>query len=277
MFSKCTVLAINIAILLLFKGIHSEIVETENGRVQGTRIQTWTGKDVHAFYGIPYAEPPIDELRFAPPVPVNSWTQTHNATEYGPRCMQFVTFNHSFEISEDCLMLNIFTRNLPSDSATELKPVIVFLHGGGLERGSANSNQPNYIMDRDIVFVGINYRLGAFGFLSTGTEEAPGNLGLKDQVMALKWIHNNIRHFGGDPDRITLAGLSAGGYSVTALMASPMAANLFHGIISVSGAITWQMGLANHHFDTAISLGKQLDCIDERPAELIACLKTVYS
>lgn len=277
MFFKCVVLVINIAILLLLKGINSEVVETENGPVEGTIIQTWTGKEVHAFYGIPYAEPPINELRFEPPFPVTSWNETHNATEYGSICMQFVSFNHSFVMSEDCLKLNIFTRNLPSENATELKPVIVFFHGGGLERGSANQNRPNYIMDRDVVFVGINYRLAVFGFLATGTKEAPGNLGLKDQVMALKWIHTNIRHFGGSPDKITLAGLSAGGYSITALMASPMAVNLFQGIISLSGAITWQMGLANHHLDTAISLGRQLDCIDERPEELVACLKTVNS
>lgn len=264
-------------ILLLLNEFDCEIVEIDNGQVEGTILQTWTGQNFDAFFGIPFAQAPVNELRFEPPVPVESWTGVRDATDYGPICMQPFD-NDPFVSSEDCLNLNVFTRNLPLNSATELKPVIVFLHGGALERSSGAQQGPDYIMDRDVVFVTINYRLGALGFLATGTEEAPGNVGLKDQVLAsLKWIKTNIRSFGGNPDRVTIAGLSAGGYSNTALMASPLviADNLFHGLISLSGAITWQMGLANNHLDTAINLGKQLNCTDESPRELVACLKTV--
>lgn len=271
--SKREILFTIFTIFWVCNNISSEIVETENGEVAGTILQTWTDLDFHAFYGIPFAKAPINELRFQPPVPAESWTGVREATEYGPICMQ--SFPNSYVKSEDCLNLNIFTRNLQSTGATELKPVIVFLHGGALEFGAGIEQQPHYIMDRDIVFVTINYRLGALGFLATGTEDAPGNLGLKDVVMALKWIKTNIKSFGGNPDKVTLAGLSAGSYSNTALLASPMAEKLFHGVISMSGAITWQMGLANHHLDTAIALGKQLNCTDERPKELVTCLKTV--
>lgn len=126
------------------------------------------------------------------------------------------------DISEDCLRLNVYTRELPPGSR---KPVLVYIHPGGYYGVSGQSKNyagPHYLMDRDIVLVTMNYRLGSLGFLSTGTEDSPGNNGLKDQVIALRWVRNHISKFGGDPNTVTLMGYSAGAMSVTLHMVSPM-------------------------------------------------------
>jgi len=250
----------------------SEIVDTENGAIEGFVMESWTGQSFHAFLRIPFAEAPIGELRFQPPIAAQPWTGIRNGTYYGPMCWQERRYGRTAEMSEDCLQLNVFTKNLP---ITELKPVIAFVHGGGFEDSSAIEQGAEYLMDRDIVYVTINYRLGALGFLATGSIEAAGNVGLKDQALALKWIQNNIERFGGDPNRVTIAGLSAGGYSVTALLASPMAAGNFHRVIAMSGAISWKMGFKSNQLETAERLAVRLDCTTETPAALVACLKTV--
>lgn len=190
-------------IIFLLHGVSSVIVDTENGSLNGTIIQTWTGKNVYAFFGIPFAQPPIFNLRFQPPKPVESWNGVRPAIEYGPICWQARQENMP-DMDEDCLTLNVFTKNLPLSPETELKPVIVFIHGGGLYAASASLEAgPLYLSDRDIVYVSMNYRLGALGFLSTGTVDSLGNMGMKDQVMALRWIKTNIRNFGGNPERVT--------------------------------------------------------------------------
>jgi carboxylesterase type B len=233
-----------------------EIIEIGDGKLEGTVMQTRKSIEFHAFLKIPYAEPPIGNLRFQPPVQNRKWEGVLNATIYGPICMQYL-YDSMYGESEDCLHLNVFTKSLGNKNG--LKPVIVYIHGGvsmlqfyklsyitsvfqGFEYGAGSSNGPSYLMDRDIVLITINYRLGPFGFLALGTKEATGNMGLKDQVMALKWIQRNIIYFGGDPNSITIAGLSAGAYSTTAHMASPLSKGLFIRVISLSGAITWQKG-----------------------------------
>ena len=129
-------------------------------------------------------------------------------------------------------------------------------------------------MDRDIVLVTINYRLGPFGFLALGTKEAVGNMGLKDQAMALKWVQRNIVYFGGDPNLVTIAGLSAGAYSTTAHMASPLSKGLFHRVISLSGAITWQKGLQNNGIKEVLVLAQRLNCSTVL-SELFNCINQV--
>lgn len=129
-------------------------------------------------------------------------------------------------------------------------------------------------MDRDIVLITLNYRLGPFGFLALNTKEATGNMGLKDQAIAFKWIQRNIIHFGGDPNLVTIAGLSAGGYCTTAHMASPISKGLFHRVIALSGAITWQRGLKNNGINEAIILAKKLNCSSDL-SELLNCLNQV--
>jgi carboxylesterase type B len=127
-------------------------------------------------------------------------------------------------------------------------------------------------MDRDVVLVTVNYRLGALGFLATGTSLAVGNMGLKDQAFAIQWVNRNIAKFGGDPESVTLAGLSAGAYSTTALMVSEMSKDLIHGVIAMSGAITWQKGLQNSHVDKAQELAASLNCSTD-VNELVDCLR----
>lgn len=162
------------------------------------------------------------------------------------------------------------------EMSSELKPVIVYVHGGGFVVGSASLDAgPRYLLDRDIVYVSLNYRLGAFGFLATGSKEAAGNMGMKDLVLALKWIRDNIRNFGGNPNKITISGMSAGGFAVTALMVSPMAKNLFHGVITHSGAIAFPMGIKRDYLEAAISIAKELGCTDNDPAEFVLCLRSV--
>lgn len=152
-------------------------------------------------------------------MPVKPWNGTLDAIRDPPKCPQPVI--SAAEISEDCLRLNVYTKNI---SSLANKPVIVFIHPGGFYENSGRSDEfgPQYLIQRDIVLVTINYRLAALGFMSTGTKEAPGNNGLKDQVVALRWVKAHIQSFGGDPNSVTLLGYSAGGISVTLHMVSPM-------------------------------------------------------
>lgn len=263
-------------LILQFCQAICDIVTTENGQINGTIIQSWTEQPFHAFFAIPYAQPPIGELRFKPPLPVESWTGVRQGNDYGPICWQPIWQENLPEMDEDCLTLNVFTKNIPSDNVTELKPVIVFIHGGGFRTGSGSLEAgPRYLMDRDIVYANINYRLGALGFLATGTNEVPGNMGMKDQVLALKWIKANIQHFGGNPNKITISGMSAGGFSVTSLMVSPMAENLFHGVITHSGAIAFPMGMRGEYLELAKFIATQVGCTSDNTEDFVTCLRMV--
>lgn len=176
-------------------------------------------------------------------------------------------------MSEGCLVLNVFT----SHQSTDKKPVIVYIHGGALVRGGGHDKLlgSEYLMDHDIVLVTINYRLGAFGFLSTGTKEAPGNLGFKDQILALKWIRRHIESFGGNKHSVTLFGQSAGGQSIAAHMASPMASGLFHRAIIMSGTVTAQWKVPNDLLPLARRLAQILGCPHDNPSNIVNCLKYV--
>ncbi|XP_070498722.1 carboxylic ester hydrolase-like [Chironomus tepperi] len=264
------VVPLGILLLLNILSLSSAALLTiKDGQLEGTVMTTRNNVNYHAFLKIPFAEPPVGFRRFQAPVPNRNWTGTLDATQYGPMCMQN---KKHFNVSEDCLHLNVFTKNLGS---TSLKPVIVFIHGGSFEEGSALNHRPLYLMDRDIVLVTINYRFGPFGFLSTGTEEAIGNMGLKDQSLALKWVQNNIDAFGGDPSRVTIAGLSAGAYSVTALMASEMSRDLFRRVIAVSGSITTLTKWDDNDLDTAIYLAEQVNCTTSNITQMVNCLKQI--
>ena len=224
-------------VVLFLKGIQNAIIKINDGQIEGSEMNSRLGKTFHAFRGIPFAKPPICELRFEDPWPVDPWKNVLNAQNDGPICPQPTTFG-TFKTSEDCLHLNVYTEVLPSGENVKLKPVIAYIHGGGFVVGSGISEGfagPEIIMDRDIVFVTMNYRLASLGFLSTGTKEAPGNVGFKDQVMALKWIQKNIAYFGGDPNLVTIAGQSAGGMSVSVHMVSPMSTGLFHRVVQLLG------------------------------------------
>ncbi len=215
-------------------------------QISGGRVRGAEAGDLRVFKGIPFAEPPIGDRRFAPPVPVGPWTGTFEATEFGPSCPQ-VSLGPSFLLgdfagptSEDCLSLNIWAHN-----DERPRPVMVFIYGGGFVSGG--SAWPIYEGARlarraDVLVVTINYRLGALGFLTTEAlaaergNDSAGNYGIHDQIEALRWVQQNITAFGGDPDKVTIFGESAGAISVCALLGAPSADALFHQAIIESGA-----------------------------------------
>ncbi|KAJ0176433.1 hypothetical protein K1T71_007612 [Dendrolimus kikuchii] len=195
------------------------VVLVSHGAVQGSWKVSTDGRPFASFEGIPYARPPVDEYRFREPQNMKPWIGVWNATTISSPCLQYEPFLQAIIGSENCLFLNVYTPNL---SPLAHLTVMVFIHGGVFMYGDGGSYDPSNIMDWDIVLVTLNYRLGPLGFLSTGDEVSPGNFGLKDQSMALHWVKNNIRIFGGNPNSITLAGFSAGGASVHYHYLSPL-------------------------------------------------------
>jgi para-nitrobenzyl esterase len=215
-------------------------------RVAGGRVRGVSERGVRAWRGIPYAAAPVGERRFRAPVPVEPWSGVRSAALFGPVATQshrgqFIGAHPRIPQSEDCLNLNVIAPGTDSADA-EPRPVMVFVHGGAYSVGSSRENprQGEGLVRRGgIVYVSLNYRLGALGFLDFSrysTPERPfeSNLGLRDQVAALVWVRDNIGAFGGDPGNVTLFGESAGGNAVTTLMTVPAAAGLFHRAIAQS-------------------------------------------
>lgn len=223
-------------------------VTVQNGTLEGV-----AESGIATFKGIPYAAPPVDNLRWREPQPAQNWTGTRKADHFGPRAMQLPLFGdmnfRSDGMSEDCLYLNVWT---PAKAGNEALPVLVYFYGGGFVAG--DGSEPRYdgesMARRGIVAVTVNYRLGAFGFFAHPelTKESPkrasGNQGLLDQSAALQWVQQNIAAFGGDPKKITIAGESAGSYSVSAQMASPLSRNIINGAIGESGSLLGAMPTA---------------------------------
>ena len=227
------------------------VVETSHGAVEGVAVDDGRGPagDVLAFRGIPYAAPPVGDLRWRPPRPPASWDGVRPALESGAPCWQAITPDTSIysrgelDRSEDCLYLDLWTAADAQDGdADGPRPVMVWFHGGSHEMGHGSS----LIFDgaalarKGVVLVSINYRLGSFGFLAhralTAESEhgSSGNYGLLDKIAALRWVRDNAAAFGGDPERVTIFGQSAGSMSVCSLVASPLAAGLFHRAIGQS-------------------------------------------
>ncbi|KAI8493492.1 type-B carboxylesterase lipase [Branchiostoma belcheri] len=179
-----------------------------SGTVRGTVLDV-SGTQVNAYLGIPYAKPPVGELRFKPPVPPDPWQGVYNATVLARDCYQELQDNEEDNRSEDCLYLNVWqSPSQPHDGA-----VMVWIHGGGFIVGSATKwglAGQFLAATEHLLVVSMNYRLGALGFLALGTDDAPGNMGLLDQQLALQWVQDNIERFGGNPDRVTIFGTSAG-------------------------------------------------------------------
>ena len=197
------------------------------------------------FKGIPFAQPPVGDLRWKAPVPASSWEGVYQAKEFKAKPYQQTqgpTRPGQPGISEDCLYLNILT---PAKNKDEKLPVLVWIHGGGFSTGESWSQNGTSFAKNGIVYAAITYRTNVFGFLSLPalTQESEketgraisGNYGLMDQIMALQWIHDNIGAFGGDPEKVTIMGESAGGISVAMLCQSPLAKGLFRSAISESG------------------------------------------
>jgi|SRR5580698_3544883 para-nitrobenzyl esterase len=215
-------------------------VKTEQGKVQGKTIND--GK-VNAFLGIPYAAPPVGDLRWKAPEPPAKWKGMRDATKFGAHCAQARVYDdmvfQDAGPSEDCLFLNVYA---PAGSKDKL-PVMFWIHGGGYAGGASSEPRHNgdFLPLKGVVLITINYRLGVFGFLATDelakeANGAAGNYGLLDMISALHWVHDNVKSFGGDPDNVTIFGESAGSFAVSTLMASPLAQGLFHKAIGESGA-----------------------------------------
>jgi para-nitrobenzyl esterase len=236
--------------LFVFAGVGASAadrVKTANGTVEGAGPQA---SGVRIFRGIPFAQPPVGELRWKEPQPSNNWAGVREATKFGPRCMQapiFGDMGFRSEMSEDCLYLNVWT---PAKTGKERLPVLVYFYGGGFVAGAGD--EPRYDGEstaaKGVVVVTMNYRLGVFGFLAhpeltkESAHKASGNYALLDQTAALRWVRDNIAAFGGDPKRVTIAGESAGSVSVSAQMASPLSKDLIAGAIGESGSILGTLG-----------------------------------
>ena len=223
-------------------------VKTDKGKVEGALT---ADRKVRGFKGIPFAAPPLGDLRWREPQPMAKWKGVRQAKEFGSHCMQSATYQdmifHDSGASEDCLTLNVWT---PVDAKPGTLPVMVWIYGGGFVAGGTSEARQDgqFLAHRNVVIVSMNYRLGVFGFLAHPelTAESPhhasGNYGLMDQAAAIAWVKKNIREFGGDPKNITIFGESAGSISVSAQMASPLTKDLIAKSIGESGGALVQAG-----------------------------------
>ncbi|KAJ8722885.1 hypothetical protein PYW07_004065 [Mythimna separata] len=234
-------------------------VEIEQGPVRGRKHR---GGDLYTFYNIPYATGPSGEDRFKPPLPPPTWTEPFNATaEKIIICPQnsliFGLFPNILDVKEDCLVANVF---VPVTTEKDLS-VFVYVHGGGFSTGFGNLYQGTQFVGakKDFIMVTFNYRLGVHGFLCLGTEDVPGNAGMKDQVELLRWVQKNIASFGGNPNDVTLVGSSAGSASVELIMLSKSAENLFHRVIPESAGSLSAFTVQRDPLDNAKTFAKKLN------------------
>ena len=215
------------------------VVATWLGRVQGVEGETSRGSPYVRFNRMPYAEAPVGPLRLRDPVAKLPWRGVLDGAAATPKCPQTDLLTGNATGQEDCLFLNIYTPRLPELGifSTSLKPVMLWIHGGGFTLGDATElTNPELLVDEDVVFVAIQYRLGLLGWLARENDPVlPGNLGLKDQQEAMRWVQRNIAFFGGDPRKVTIFGESAGAISAHLHILSPAARNLFRAAILQSG------------------------------------------
>ncbi|XP_066271896.1 fatty acyl-CoA hydrolase precursor, medium chain-like [Branchiostoma lanceolatum] len=310
----CAFVVFTAVILVLTGGSDAAVVSTTHGDVRGSEVMTSSVvgnavfDSVFTFKGIPYAAPPVGDLRWRPPQDPRSWSRVRDVTEFGSRCPQVefplphpiwaaVAAFRSNSSSEDCLFLNVFT---PSVSATANLPVMVWIHGGSWIFGSGATYPAEVPTSlHNVVMVTINYRLGNLGFLPTRDDNAQGNFGLLDvvslfspnfffkicfipsslhpkRIKALEWVQGNIRNFGGDPDRVTIFGESAGGYTVSLLVMSPTATGLFHRAISQSGVAGVPVTQKGDVTQTE-TLARELNCSTASYGAMMSCLRGLPS
>lgn len=291
-------LASPLFLLLFFLGGGAEaeedpelLVTVRGGRLRGIRLMA-PGGPVSAFLGIPFAEPPVGPRRFLPPEPKRPWLGVLDATAFQSVCYQYVDtlypgfegtemWNPNRELSEDCLYLNVWT---PYPRPASPTPVLIWIYGGGFYSGASSLDvyDGRFLAQAEgTVLVSMNYRVGAFGFLALpGSREAPGNMGLLDQRLALHWVQENVAAFGGDPMSVTLFGESAGAASVGMHLLSPPSRGLFHRAMMQSGApngpwATVGVGEARRRATLLARLvGCPLGGTGGNDTELVACLRT---
>ncbi|GFT29192.1 acetylcholinesterase-1 [Nephila pilipes] len=275
--------------LLLMHSLNCEpIVEINNNQISGQNVK-FQNFGVHQYLGIPYAQPPVGPLRFMPTVPLLQQPRMLKAIVPPPACMQYTErpfpwYVNSSEKSEDCLYLNIWT---PSDASPENKKAVMYwIPGGGFRHGSIRSELYNGTALSalgDVIVVTVNYRLGPFGFLFSGTDDAPGNAGLWDVLEGLRWVNKNIGFFGGDISRITISGESAGSIFVGMLSVSPLTKGLYSKQIMESGSPTYLQGdlFREKNLDSSQKVAEIARCandtctIQDNPRAVVECLKSV--
>lgn len=287
-------LSITIFLWCFFSSIQCQadkaaLLELPNlGQVQGQVLTAYpSGHKYLSYQSIPYAQPPLGKLRFLAPVKATPWSGILDGTKSAPQCPQLSLNNNRRSLqqgplngTEDCLYLNVYT---PENVAAEKKllPVMVWIHGGAfiMHDGGPTFYGPDYFMsatEHPVVLVTLNYRLGILGFLSFDDQVVSGNMGLKDQNLALQWIKSNIGHFGGDPDQVTIFGESAGGMSVMSHVLSPLSADLFHTAIVQSGPVVNVpfLHLSHKPAHYAHLLADQLDCYNDGvSSDMLECLQ----
>lgn len=261
------------------------LVETTYGTIRGfplTIEHDTIPKTIRMYLGIPFAQPPIKQLRFEKPLEPKKWKNIKNTTEMAPACFPHVPkamMSLEKDHSEDCLYMNIVTPGWESNDG-HLFPVLVFIHGGGYQTGTIREIPKEAIAQKyaknNIVFVAFQYRIAQLGFASTGDEHFAGNYGLWDQLRALQFVKDNIERFGGDPERITISGFSAGAASVSALSISPLANNLFQQTIQMSGTFFSEWSVSNRVVFETEKMAKFVGCGDnlDNSVELKKCLRS---
>uniref|UniRef100_A0A8C8TA22 Carboxylic ester hydrolase n=1 Tax=Peromyscus maniculatus bairdii TaxID=230844 RepID=A0A8C8TA22_PERMB len=281
--------AVTCGLLLLFLHVQgqdstSPIRNTHTGQVRGSLVHVkGTTIGVHTFLGIPFAKPPVGPLRFAPPEAPEPWSGVRDGTSYPAMCLQSDMMDSEglkmlklimppISMSEDCLYLNIYTPTHAHEGSN--LPVMVWIHGGALVVGMASMYDGSTLAaTEDVVVVNIQYRLGVLGFFSTGDQHARGNWGYLDQVAALRWVQQNIAHFGGNPDQVTIFGESAGGTSVSSHVVSPMSKGLFHGAIMESGVAILPDLISNSSEEVYQMVVHLSDCAAVNTETLVRCLR----
>ncbi|KAF7992376.1 hypothetical protein HCN44_001701 [Aphidius gifuensis] len=261
--------------LTLVLGDDEVTLDIAQGTLKGLKTTTvYHGMTMYSFKGIPYAKPNVGPNKFQAPQAADGWSGVLDATKHGSSCVSFCSVQQKIVGDDDCLFLNVYT---PGPDTEARRSVMVYIHGGGYNQGSGDDSMfgPDFLIERDVVVVTFNYRLGAAGFLSTGDENAPGNAGLKDQVMVLRWIRNNIENFGGCPLKVTIFGQSSGGASVMYHMMSPMSAGLFKRAIMQSGTALSSWALAYDGKDRAMKVAEQLGIHASDTADLVKKLAEI--
>ncbi|KAH6922837.1 hypothetical protein HPB50_019839 [Hyalomma asiaticum] len=269
--------------------VETVVVETANGPVRGFVARSPLGKTVGVFYGIPYARPPTGQRRFDRAESIEEpWTDVFDATVKPESCVQVLdtfygnfsgstVWNANTEMSEDCLKLNVWTPGEPSTAEPPLA-VLVWIYGGGFYSGSSTLDvydAQTLVSEEDVIVVSMNYRVASLGFLSFGNKTLPGNAGLHDQYLALRWVQENIACFGGDPNRVTLFGESAGAVSVGLHVLSPLSKPLFHRVILQSGSPTapWGFRDTDAARKEAERLATALGCPEGLDQDTLDCLR----
>jgi para-nitrobenzyl esterase len=268
----------------------STLVAAPDGTFQGKLDTTST---VRQFLGIRYAQPLTSNLRWKPPQPVTPSVATQAATQFGNHCPQSFTPFGNATLTEDCLFLNVYTPNgdrghdsergngSQFEGADGRRPVMVWIHGGALAVGESNEFDATRLVQRGVVVVTINYRLGALGFLAHPalTGESPdhisGNYGFQDQQAALKWVRRNIKAFGGNPEKVTVFGESAGGLSTFVNLVSPTARGLFHRAIVESGAYSLTQPTLAQAEAAGTNFASAVQCNQTNPADVLTCLRAL--